>query len=730
MDNKANIMKKEFLILLLIVGCMTSCNTSVNSDNDMPNQTMNFSSLVDTRIGTKGKIGQYGLASGFTYLGATYPFGMIQLTPSHFAPNKGIVVNQISGGGCPGMGNFPLLAFSGKLSSSPKDMSHYPFYKEILKAEAGYMSLRYNDDVVCETTVSKRSGVYRISFPERSEEGTVIIGSGVCSTNLTNSLIKITSPTTCEGYAEGGDFCGYQTDYRVYYVAEFNQPAKVSGTWYDNDLKVDRNIVGGKNSGAFFTFDTSSNNPVEYKVAISYVSLENARENLRKDNAGRDFNKVLADTRNEWNRNLGKIMVSNDNPDRVRQFYTHFYHALIHPSVFSDINGEYLGADWRIHKTTEGHDHYSIFSGWDTYRTQCQLLAMLYPDKSSDMAQSLVDFASQSGGFGRWIVANIETGIMHGDPSPIIISNTYAYGGKNFDVKTAYEYMKKGALEPGTFSQNVVVRPGLENYIEKGIENASLCLEYTSSDYAIGQFANQALGNKKDADLFMNRAANWKNLYDPSTRWLRSRNNHDLTWKHPDADWREATKENYFWMVPYDLETLIDTIGGKAFAESRLDSLFVRIDAGYDDHFFAAGNEPDFQVPWIYNYVDKPHKTSAIISRILREAYDSSPSGLPGNDDCGAMGAWYVFASIGLYPMIPGVAGFSINMPQFDNISLHLPEGVLKITGGKDGCYIRSMELNGKAYNSTWIDWNKINKGGNIVYKVTELPNEKFGLSD
>lgn len=716
-------MNKQLYSFILCLWFCMSC--TLNQSTTCPD----YASLVDTRIGTVGRTGDNGLASGFTYLGATYPFGMMQLTPSHFAPQNGIVVNQISGGGCPEMGNFPLIAFDGQIEVSPNDMKGFPSYKEILSSEAGYLSLEYPDGVVCETTVSKRSGVYRITFSEPAGEGTVVIGSGVSATSLTNALVKITSPTTCEGYAEGGEFCGYSTDYRIFFAAEFDTPAKEKGTWIRNDLKQGRLYAGGTNSGAYFTFDTSVNRSVEYKVAISYVSIENARENLRRDNNGRTFDQVLSDTRLEWNERLSKIEVSG-NPDRMKQFYTHFYHSLIHPSIFSDINGEYMGADWNVHRVSAGHDYYSIFSAWDTYRTQCQLLAMLYPDESSDMMQSLVDFAEQSGGYGRWILANIETGVMHGNPTPIIISNSYAFGAREFDVSKAYQYMYKGALIPGTYSQNVEVRPGLRTYIEKGIENASLCLEYSSADYAIGQFALQAMKNEEDAAFFIARANNWKNLYDPSTRWLRSRHSHDMSWKNPDADWREATKENYFWMVPYDLETLIDTIGGKAFAESRLDSLFVRIDAGYDDHFFAAGNEPDFQVPWIYNYVNKPYKTSAIISRILREAYDSSPSGLPGNDDCGAMGAWYVFASIGLYPMIPGVAGFSINMPQFDNISLHLPEGVLKITGGKDGCYIRSMELNGKAYNSTWIDWNKINKGGNIVYKVTELPNEKFGLSD
>lgn len=698
--------------LSVIIGSLLFVSCESIHENDT---TYDFASLVDTRIGTEGRSQADGLASGFTFLGATYPFGMLQLTPSYFSPEKGICVNQLSGGGCPGMGNFPFLAFAGELASSPNNMEQYPLYTSILEATAGHLSLKFKDGVVCETTVSKRSGVYKVTFPKSESKGTVIIGSGVSSTNPTNALIKLTSATTCEGYAEGGDFCGYQTDYRIYFAAEFNKPAVSLGTWSGEDMQKDRLLIGGKNSGAFFTFDTTDSTPLEYKVAISYVSVDNARENLAKDNAGRSFDEVLADTKRVWNEHLGKISIKDGDPDRMKQFYTHFYHAMIHPSIFSDINGEYLGADWNVHKTALKRDYYSIFSGWDTYRTQSQLLAMLFPKESSDMAQSLVDFASHSGGYGRWILANIETGIMQGDPAPIILANTYAFGGKDFDVQKAYKYMRKGALIPETYSQNVLVRPGLAEYIDKGMGNASVCLEYASSDYAIGQFARHAIGNESEAAYFLRRSENWKNLFDAKTNWLRSRDANTQDWKDPDADWREATKENYFWMVPFDLETLIDTIGGKAVAEKRLDSLFVRLDASYDDHFFAAGNEPDFQVPWIYNWVN-PSKTSSIISRILAEAYNSSPSGLPGNDDCGAMGAWYVFASIGMYPMIPGVGGFSLNMPQFSDIQVMLPEGVLEIKGGTDGKNIDNIEINGSKYTSKWIDWGILKKGGTIIY--------------
>ena len=701
------------------------CKNSNAQTTEQKPQNTNYAYLVDTRIGSEGN----GLSCGYTYIGASYPFGMIQFTPSFFSPQKGIVVNQMSGSGCAHMGNFPILPISGKLTKSPKDMNDYPPYKSVKESTAGCLSLLMKDEVVCNITTSKRSGITQFIFPTGKKEGTVLVGSGVCSTELSNAFIRITSPSSCEGYAEGGDFCGYKTDYRIFFAAEFDREAKESGTWKGDNLKKDRYQIGGTKSGGYFTFDTTKGNVVEYKVAISYVSIENAKENLRLDNNKRNYQQVLTDTRNEWNKHLGKIEVNSDSRDKLTQFYTHWYHTLIHPNIFNDVNGEYIGADFAVHKVQPGREYYTTFSGWDTYRTQCQLLAMFYPKETSDMMQSAIDFAEQAGGYGRWIAANIETGVMHGDPMPSIIANTYAFGGRNFDTLTAFKHMKRGACIPGTYSQNVEVRPGLSNYLTKGIENASLCLEYTSADYAIGQFALQAMKNDHEASFFMKRALNWKKLYDPSTKWLRSRHNHDLSWKNPDHDWREATKENYFWMVPYDLETLIDTIGGKKAASQRLDSLFVRLDAGYDDHYYAAGNEPDFQVPWIYNWTERPYKTSETVHRILNEMYTSQPNGLPGNDDCGSMGSWYVFASIGLYPMIPGVAGFSVSTPYFKNITLHLPKGKLTMEGGNmSKPYIHSMEINGKKVKKTWIDWTEIQNGAFIKYKTSEKANIKWGL--
>jgi putative alpha-1,2-mannosidase len=243
-----------------------------------------------------------------------------------------------------------------------------------------------------------------------------------------------------------------------------------------------------------------------------------------------------------------------------------------------------------------------------------------------------------------------------------------------------------------------------------------MLLEYISSDYAIGQFAKNALELNEDYRFFINRSKSWENIYNPKNKWLNSRYPNGK-WKDIKSDWREGTFKNYFWMVPHDLESLIDTIGGKDFAEKRLDKLFERLDARYEDDWFASGNEPDFHVPWIYNWTNRPEKTSLTIDRIHREMYNTTSSGLPGNDDLGTMGAWYVLSSIGLYPLIPGTAGFSLNLPQFKSIKIDLPTKTLTIKNESEELKtIKSVHLNGEKFNSLWLKLNKIDSGGIIQF--------------
>jgi predicted alpha-1,2-mannosidase len=718
-----------FRAIILVVLITAGFNASAQQNKKT---TVNYAEKVNTLIGTKGKgksPQEMYLEAGFTFPGATYPFGMVQFTTTFFDEDKGFVVNQLSGAGCPHMGNFPTLPLSGDLTVSPNDMKGYKPGYHMEKAMAGYYKVNLtNSNIDCELSVTKRTGMATYKFADTAKRATIIIGSGINATKILDAHVKITGPGKCEGYADGGSFCGIKTDYKVYFVAEFDVPPSVSGTWKDDKITPSSTSESGPNSGVYFTFNVPANKFIRYKFGLSYVSIKNARENLAAENPGWNFAQVKNNAIAAWNHQLGKIEASGSDNDLTTQFYTHLYHAFIHPSISNDVNGEYIGADNKVQKAV-GFNDYTEFSNWDTYRTTIPLLALLAPKETSDMMESTVKFAQQSGGgFPRWVMVNIETGIMQGDPTSIVVANAYAFGAKTFDTKGALEIMRRGAEVPGTKSQNELTRPQLDQYLTKGYAQASMSLEYNSADFAIGQFALQTTGDTGLYHKYVQSAQKWKNIYNPDRKWLQSRNA-DGSWKYYTYDMRESSYKNYFWLVPFNYAKLIDTIGGKQFAEQRLDENFVRLDADYNQDWFAAGNEPDFESPWVYNWAGAPYKTQALIRRIFKESYTNRDNGLPGNDDLGAMGAWYVFAGIGMYPEIPGYPGFSVNSPSFPLIKIHLGTGkTLVIKGGSQTKpYVTSLKVNGKTWNSTWIPYSAIKNGGVISYTLSADPDKTWG---
>ncbi len=707
----------KFFLKTAPVACFIAfCNITLEAQ-----ETIDYAAKVNTMIGTKGN----GLTSGYLYPGASYPFGMTQFTRTYFSPKTGFGINQLSGAGCSNQGNFPTLPLNGELTASPDNILNLNIDISDERGIAGYYRATVQHNILAEFTVTERTGMAQYTFAPETKKGTIIIGGGIAGTPVNMATTVIIGPNTCEGFSDGGDFCGIPAPYKIYFVAEFNGKILSSGTWKDEKLKPGTTFTEGKNSGLYFTFDVQSQKDIQYKIGISYVSIENARENLKAENPGWDFAEVKNNTIDKWNYYLGKIEVKSENEDRLSQFYTHLYRALIHPSVCSDVNGEYMGADFKIHRTTR--KQYTNYSNWDTYRTQVQLMTILDPEVASDVVISLQDFAEQSGGgFPRWVLANIETGVMQGDPTTILIANAYAFGARDYDPCPILETMRRGAEIPGTKSQDQLTRPALDMFLENGFCYASMQLEYISADFALSRFALDACDNKEVSKTYLERAQTWKNLYNPKTGWLQSRRKEG--WVDLKYDFRESTYNNYFWMVPYNLQGLMDTIGGMAEAEIRLDNLFRRLDAGYDDDWYASGNEPGFGIPWVYNWLGKPYKTQRVVRRILTEQYSGKPDGLPGNDDLGSMGSWYVFAAIGLYPEIPGVGGFSVNSPIFPFVKLHLKNGDVTILGGSEkDDYIKSMTFNKKNYNRTWIEWDNISRGGTIQYKLSNKPYAKWG---
>ena len=321
-------MKHKFLFSLLLAfalgGEMVVGQTS----------TGDYARQVNTLIGTKGT----GLTSGYLYPGATYPYGMVQFTPSYFSKSSGFVINQLSGGGCDHMGNFPTFPVKGKLSMSPDNILNYRVNLSEEKGHAGYYETMVQEDIKAKLTVTERTGMANYEYPAGQQYGTVIIGGGISATPIEQAAVVITAPNKCEGYAEGGYFCGIRTPYKVYFVAEFDTDALETGTWKRNELKPNTSFAEGEYSGVYFIFDVSKKKNVQYKIGVSYVSVENARENLKAENTGWDFAQIQSQAEAKWNHYLSKIEVEGTNPDRTTQFYTHLYRSFIHPNVCSDVN--------------------------------------------------------------------------------------------------------------------------------------------------------------------------------------------------------------------------------------------------------------------------------------------------------------------------------------------------------------------------------------------------------
>jgi len=385
---------------------------------------------------------------------------------------------------------------------------------------------------------------------------------------------------------------------------------------------------------------------------------------------------------------------------------------------------------------------YANFSGWDIYRCQVQLITMLMPKLSSDMAQSLVEDAEQGGGLPRWPVANNEAGSMVGDPADLILASIYAFGGKDFDAKSALSAMLRGANDPQTRARWSPARPRLDEYLQYGFipqgadksGTASITLEFASADFAISRFA-EALGDQADARKFLIRSANWRNVFDPETRYIRPRDSARNFL--PDFDsgketgFVEGNSTQYTWMVPYDLSGLIAAIGGPQEANARLDKYFSQYGHYHGGLYFRIANEPSFACPWIYNWTGRPDRTQEVVRKTLTDLFTDAHGGLPGNDDLGATSAWAVFAQLGIYPEIPAVGGFTLNSPVFPDVLLRVgPREIhIQAKGAPDSIYIQRVTLDGKSIDNYWIPWEQFSKAKRLDFTLSHTPNKTPGAT-
>jgi hypothetical protein len=443
---------------------------------------------------------------------------------------------------------------------------------------------------------------------------------------------------------------------------------------------------------------------------------------------------MRAAARDAWDRQLGRIRVDGGTDAQKRIFYTALYHTMVVPNTFSDADGRYMGFDDQVHQT-HGWTQYANFSGWDVYRSWFPLMSLAAPDVANDFAQSLVVDGEQGGALPKWSPLNDESAVMVGDPGAASVASAYAFGARGFDTASALRLMLRSALQPGTKSNDYVIRPGLKNYLDRGFiplgdpdgpwGPPSTTLEYGSADYAIASFAH-ALGDQAHAKQLEEHSQNWQNLFNPGTGYIQPRND-DGSFATPfdpgaGTNYVEGNAAQYTWLVPHNAAGLIAALGGEGAAGKRLDDYFTKLNAGPNQPYAFMGNEPSFNDAWLYNWVGQPWKTQAIARRTTVELFRDEPGGLVGNDDLGASSGWHVWGAMGLYPVIPGVGGFAVGSPLFQKITITMPSGrPLVITGdgaAADHPYVQSLALNGRKTERTWLTWNELRNGGSLDFAL------------
>ena len=697
-------------------------------------------------------------ADGNTFPGATLPFGMIQWSPDtrpdgwyHYGDKtiRGFSLTHISGAGCPLYGDVPVLPWSKAINESD-DPSKFTagFNHDKEEAHPGYYKVQLEDGTKAEFTVADRSGTARFEFLNGNPRTLIFNAAGSATIDAPHrekdeSTIEIRGKDTLVGTVHSGGFCGSPTKYALYFVFKFQKPFASSATWTDKVVPGRASATGHK-AGAYVSF-SEGDNPILMKAGISFVSIANAEANLAKEIPGWDFGAVHAAARSAWTNALDKVQAEDGTPEQRTIFYTGVYHMLLSPNVFSDENGDYVGFDWKVRRLPPGKKQFANFSDWDIYRNTIQFQALLYPEQTSQMMQSLVHDAEQSGWLPRWTPANDNSYIMGGDSSAILLSEAYAFGAGDFDQKSALKYMLKGASVPGKGLHNWEERPGLADYLSKGYipttdkfqTATSYLLEYNSADFAVSQFA-LAMGDKASADKLLKSAQNWRNVFDREIGWIRPRtedgkfiegfNPEKLEPHRTDMDksnqmgFEEGSTAQYTFMLPFNYGGLIRAIGGPDKTEAKLDKFFEKL-SGWGLPNFTVTNEPDFCAPFVYLWTGSPWKTQQVIDRIRKETFTTKPDGLPGNDDLGATSGVYVWNAIGIYTEIPGIAGFTIGTPMFPRVTMHLGNGkTLEITRTGDGVYVHGVRVNGVPHGSSWLKLSELSAPKNTI--EFEMQNE------
>jgi predicted alpha-1,2-mannosidase len=749
----------------------------------------NPASYVNTLVGTQG---------GETFPGADTPFGMVQWSPENTAGNqtrtvrpggygyntpkiRGFSLTHMSGTGCAGgSGDIPFLPYPGAVTTSPSADTTDATYASTFShdnetATAGYYKVGLNSGVTTELTASTHTGSGRFTYPA-GKPATMLLRTSSSEVGSSASQVSIDPATrTVSGSVTSGNFCGYinavdrRSYYTLYFTAVFDKAFTTTGTWQDgtvnpgataavggNSIGTDGWPVAGRGSGGYVGFDTSQGTTVTVRVGVSYVSQANAAANLAAETpAGTGFDTARQRATDAWNAELGRIDAGGGTTAQLTTFYTALYHSLLHPNVFSDVNGQYVGMDQKVHTPATGqHAQYANFSGWDVYRGQVQLVTLLRPDVGADIAQSLLNQAAQNGGvWDRWTHNQGGTHVMTGDPAHAALPSIYAFGGTGFDAAGALTSMVHAATTVTAADQsrdgwNVMVvgeRPSLDKWLSlhyipadgNAWGGAGETLEDSIADFGLAQLA-QRLGSTTTAQQFAARSQYWKNVFNPGNGGYIQDRNTDGTWPAfsagSDSGFAEGSAAQYTWMVPHNVRGLFDKMGGNATVVGRLDTFFHNTDGSWA--LTKAGgtksemnNEPSMWVPWFYNFAGRPDKTQQTVRQVLDTLWAPTPAGIPGQDDLGAMSAWYVWSAMGLHPLTPGRSELLVSSPLFPQITVHRGNGpTITVTapGATSNPYVQSLTVNGATANRAWLPESFVAAGGALSFTLGATANPSW----
>lgn len=747
---------KHFYFFFLCSVLIFSCNTKNTKEKHLEEKLL--TDFVDPFIGTGGH--------GHTYPGATVPFGMLQVSPvngislwdwcSGYHYSDSIAVGfshlSLSGTGIGDLADIIFMPINKKvdLTTAVKSRDSLPYKSSYSHknedASPGYYQLFLEDhNINVELTTTKRTAFHKYTFAENDDKSVVIdLGFAINWDKPLETGLNIEDNYTLSGYRHT---TGWAKNQKVFFVAKFSKPISKYELYAENEKIKTKSIDGAKTSCQLF-FDDKSDNQLFVKVALSSVSIENAKDNLDSE---KDFDTVKADAETIWNEKLATIEVETTVDSLKTIFYTALYHSQLAPVTFSDKNGQFRKENDSI-VTAVKYTAYSTLSLWDTFRAEHPLLTLIAPDKVSDIINSMQEYYRGKNVLPVWTLYGNETNTMTGYHSIPVIVEAYLKGIRGFNAEDVYEAMKSTMMNDDR---------GLNFYKKYGYipynlldESVTITLEYAYDDWCVAQMA-KALSKEDDYNFFMKRSKAYQYLLDKDTGFMRGRSEDNKSWNEPfdpkhsnhreHTDYTEGNAWQHSWFVPHDVKNLIKLHGGDAIFSNRLEQLFTESSEITGDNVssdisgligqYAHGNEPSHHIAYMFNHANKPWRTQYWSRHIMDSQYNTTPDGLSGNEDCGQMSAWYVLSAMGLYALNPASAEYEIGSPLFDKVKIKVPNtedkyfSIIAEHVSKENIYIQSATLNGDVFNKTSISHKTLLGSGELHFVMGSEPNKNWGLN-